>query len=423
MEAFSFHHLGAWLENPHPLFHLGVLLLCGYAGGKVANYLRAPRVSGYIVTGMLLSPSILGVFNEQVVQEQLTLITDIALSIIAFSIGGTLALRKMRRLGRQILWITLIQALAAFALTTLVIGTIFPLLYGWSPRASDSLTGMFLPLALVIGAISAATAPAATLAIVHEYKARGPLTTILLGVVALDDGVTIFFYAFTISLAKAMITPGSLSWHSMVLSPVLHVLSAMVLGGGIGLCLRGLIRFVPRRTGMLVVAVGSVFLTAGLAIGLEASSLLANMMLGFIVVNFVRHSHDVFAVVENVEEPIFAMLFTLAGAHLDLTVIQTAGWLALLITLGRFAGKLAGSHLGARISHAPPEVRKYLGLGLLPTAGVTVGLVLLAKNVFGTFPFAEVMVSGVLGSVIINELLAPFLVRYGLVKAGEVRRT
>jgi Kef-type K+ transport system membrane component KefB len=243
-----------------------------------------------------------------------------------------------------------------------------------------------------------------------------------LGVVALDDGVTILFYAFTISLAQAMITPGSLSWQSMVLAPVLHVLVAMAVGGAVGLCLRGLIRFVPHRSGMLIVAVGSVFLTAGFALGLEASPLLANMMLGFVVVNFVRHGHDVFGVVENVEEPIFAMFFTLAGAHLDLSVIQTAGWLALLITLGRFAGKLGGSHLGARISHAPLVVRKYLGLGLLPTAGVTVGLVLLAKNIFGTSDVAEVIVSGVLGSVIINELLAPVLVRFGLIKAGEAHR-
>jgi len=410
-------------EDPHPLVYLGLLLLCGYTGGRIANHLKAPRVSGYIVTGMLLSPSLLGVFNEQVVREELTLITDIALSVIAFSIGGVLAMRKMKRLGRQIVWITLIQALAAFALTTLVIGSIFPVLHGGSPGSSTPFTGVFLPMALVIGAISAATAPAATLAIVHEYKARGPLTTILLGVVALDDGVTIFLYAFTISLAKALITPGSLSWQTMVLSPALHVLIAMALGGVVGLGLRGLIRFVPHRTGMLVVAVGSVFLTAGLAIGLEASPLLANMMLGFMVVNFVRHSHDVFGVVENVEEPIFAMFFTLAGAHLDLTVIQTAGWLALLITLGRFAGKLGGSRLGARISHAPPAVGKYLGLGLLPTAGVTVGLVLLAKNAFGTSDVGEVMVSGVLGSVIINELLAPFLVRFGLIKAGEIHPT
>jgi len=153
------------------------------------------------------------------------------------------------------------------------------------------------------------------------------------------------------------------------------------------------------------------------------SPLLGNMMFGFVVANFVEHHEDLFAVVEGVEEPIFGMFFTLAGAHLDLQVIQTAGWLALLITLGRFSGKLLGTYVGAQISGAPEPVKKYLGLALLPAAGVTVGLVMEAKGIFGVSSFSEVMVNGVLGSVIINELFTPFLVRFSLCKAGEITRT
>jgi Kef-type K+ transport system membrane component KefB len=145
------------------------------------------------------------------------------------------------------------------------------------------------------------------------------------------------------------------------------------------------------------------------------------MVLGFFVVNFVRHSHDLFAAVESIEEPIFAMFFTLAGAHLDLRVMQTAGWLSVLIILGRFSGKLLGSIVGAQISRASTTVKKYLGFALLPKAGVTVGLVLLAKDVFPSSQISQVMVSAVLGSVIVNELLAPILVRYALIKAGEAK--
>ena len=170
---------------------------------------------------------------------------------------------------------------------------------------------------------------------------------------------------------------------------------------------------------MLGVTLGTVLLTSGIAIGLEASSLLANMMLGFMVANCVRQSDQLFEVVESIEEPIFAMFFTLAGAHLDLGIIQTAGWLTLTITVGRFSGKLLGSRFGAQISQAPEAVKRYLGLGLLPTAGVTVGLVLLAADIFGPSRISEVMVGAVLGSVIINELMAPILVRYALIKAGE----
>jgi len=416
----SYSNLISLLEHSHPLFHIGLLLLCGYVGGMLANLLKAPRVSGYIVTGMLLSPSILGAFHEELVKEDLVIITDMALGIIAFSIGGTLELTRLKRLGKHIFWITLVQAIAAFFLATAVIATFFPMIHG----SEFSFRGVYLPLAIVIGAISAATAPAATLAIIHEYKAKGPLTTILLGVVTLDDGLTILFYSFAVTVARSLITQDPLSWHSMLIVPSLHILIALALGGVVGLCIGKLIRFISRREAMLGVMVGSIFLTSGLALSLKSSPLLANMVLGFMVANFVRHGEDLFGVVEGIEESIFMMFFTLAGAHLDLSVIGTAGWLALLIVIGRFSGKFLGTRLGAQISHAPETVKKYLGLGLLPKAGVTVGLVLIAaKDLFGTTPISEVMVSAVLGSVIINELLSPPLARYALVKSGEIGQT
>ncbi len=415
----SYHNLINLLEHFHPLFHIGLLLLCGYVGGKVANYVRAPRVSGYLVAGMLLSPSILGIFHEELVKDDLTIITDMALGIIAFSIGGTLELVRLQRLGKHIFWITLVQAIAAFFLATAVIATFFPMIHG----SEFSFRGVYLPMAIVIGAISAATAPAATLAIIHEYKAKGPLTTILLGVVTLDDGLTILFYAFAVTLARSFITQDPLSWQSMVIVPSLHIAIALALGGAVGVCIRMLIRFIPRREALLGVMVGCIFLTSGLALSLKSSPLLANMVLGFMVVNFVRHGEDLFGVVESIEESIFMMFFTLAGAHLDLAVMQTAGWLAVLLTVGRFSGKLLGTCLGAHISHAPETVKRYLGLGLLPTAGVAIGLVLMAKDLFESPLISEVMVSAVLGSVIINELLSPLLVRYALVKSGEAGET
>lgn len=414
-----YHNLINLLKQSHPLFHIGLLLLCGYVGGKIANLLKAPRVSGYLVAGMLLSPSILGIFHEELVKDDLTIITDMALGIIAFSIGGTLELTRLQRLGKHIFWITLVQAIAAFFLTTAVIAIFFPMIQG----SEFSFLGVYLPMAIVIGAISAATAPAATLAIIHEYKAKGPLTIILLGVVTLDDGLTILFYSFAVAIARSLITQDPLSWHNMLTVPSLHIAIALALGGAVGLCIRMLIRFIPRREALLGVMVGCIFLTSGLALSLKSSPLLANMVLGFMVVNFVRHGEDLFAVVESIEESIFMMFFTLAGAHLDLAVMQAAGWLAVLLTVSRFSGKLLGTRLGARISHAPETVKKYLGLGLLPTAGVAIGLVLMATDLFVSSRISEVMVSAVLGSVIINELLSPLLVRYALVKSGEAGQT
>ncbi len=408
------------IHELHPLAYIGLLLLFGYIGGEIANSFKVPRVTGYLVMGMLLSHSVLGLFHERLVKEELTVITHIALGIIAFSIGGSLSLSNLKKLGRYIVWINVTEASGAFICVTGILVLFFSLLFHMSPTAPPFLS-LYFPMALVIGAICAATAPAAILAIVHEYQAKGPLTTILLGVVALDDGVAIVFYAFAISVAQSLMLHEPLVWHSVLLTTVSSIGLSLMIGGVLGLGLRKFVHFVPRREAMLAVSIGFIFLAGGLAISYEVSPLLANMTLGFMAINFVEHHEDLFAVVESLEEPIFGMFFTLAGAHLDLGVIGTAGWLALLITFGRFAGKLLGTHIGAFFSRAPDVVKHYLGFALLPTAGVTVGLVLDARDVIGETPLTQVMVSAVLGSVILNELLTPFLVRFTLFKAGEAK--
>jgi Kef-type K+ transport system membrane component KefB len=398
--------------------YVGFLLFLSYLGGQIANALKTPRVVGYLIIGMLLSPSVSGLLQERMVKEELSLITDIALATIAFSIGGSLELPKLQRLGKQFFWITCTQGFGAFLLGTIVLAVCLPVLYD-SGTTAHAFWSVYFPVALVIGAICAATAPAAILAIVHEYRAQGTFTTMLLGVIALDDGLTIVLYAFASSIAHSLMQHENISLQNMLLMPSAAILLSLSLGGVVGAGLRKLIRFVSRREAMLGVMIGCIFVISGLAISLQVSPLLANMMFGFVVVNFVEHHEDLFAVVESIEEPIFGMFFTLAGAHLDLWRIQSAGWLALLITLGRFAGKLLGSRFGAHVSDAPESIKKYLGLALLPAAGVTVGLVLEAKDIFASISLGDVIVSGVLGSVMINALLAPFFVRYALFKAGE----
>ena len=415
----SYQHFLAFLKEAHPLLYVGLLLLFGYAGGKVANALKAPRVSGYVVTGMILSPSILGIFQVDLVREDLSIITDIALGIIAFAIGGALELSKIKRLGKQILWITLTQAFGAFLLVTGLVALFFPMIVG----SQSPLVVNYAPIAIVLGAISIATAPAATLGVIHEYRASGPLTTVLLGVVTLDDALTIIIFAFSVQLAGSLITGEALSLAGILAGPVKEILIALGLGGLGGLFLRKLVPVITNRSALLGVGLGTVFFTGGLAISLRSSALLTNMALGFMVVNFVRHGEDLFSVVESIEEPVFAMFFVLAGAHLDLGGLQTAMGLAMLIIVGRFFGKFLGARLGAAISGAPETVRKYLGFGLLPQAGVTIGLVLIAKDLFVDPAVSELIVNAVLGSVIINELLSPPMVRYTLLKSGEAKQS
>lgn len=170
---------------------------------------------------------------------------------------------------------------------------------------------------------------------------------------------------------------------------------------------------------MLGVITGGIFLTSGMAEMFNGHALMANMVLGFFIINFVEHHNDIFSVVEGIEEPFFGLFFTLAGTHFDLKLMQAAGLLSVVITVGRFAGKIFGSRFGSQVSHAPDNVKKYLGYALLPTAGVTVGLVFDAQAYLGKAAFSEIMLSGVLGSVLINEFITPFLVKHILQKSGE----
>jgi Kef-type K+ transport system membrane component KefB len=408
---------GQWPAEVHVLVYVGLLLLASQLGGRVANYVRAPRILGYLVAGILVGPSVLGLFRAEVIAERLGLITDIALAVIAFSIGGSLGLRELKRLGKPILWITFIQALGAAVLVTAVLCLGLP----WLAVADGSFWHVHFPLALVAGAISAATAPAAIMSIVHEYRSRGPLTTVLLGVVALDDALTIILYAVAITLAQSLCGDASLTSTSMLRSSTVHILSALAAGAVVGFSLKGLLGFFPSREAVLGVTLGAILLTAGAAVSLGGSALLACMMLGFVVVNYVKHHQPAFAVVENLEEPLFGLFFALAGAHLDFSVMHVAGGVALIMMLARFGGKLFGSYCGARISRAPVVVRRYLGLALLPQAGVTLGLALQAKGELAAHHLMGTIVSAVVAMVLLNELITPFAVRFALFRAGEAR--
>jgi Kef-type K+ transport system membrane component KefB len=194
---------------------------------------------------------------------------------------------------------------------------------------------------------------------------------------------------------------------------------SLLLGALAGIVLKYTASMVRRREALLMVILGAVFCTSGIAASLNISPLLPNMVLGFIIVNLHRGRHDLFLVVEQIEEPLFGLFFALAGARIDLGVLKSAGLLALAILAARMSGKQLGTWVGAKISNTPRNVGKYLGLGLFPQAGVTIGLVLIAEEIFPATPVASILVNAIIGSVIINELIAPPLLKYALLKAGE----
>lgn len=409
-------------ENVHLLVYTGLLFLVSQAGGKAAALLKAPRMVGYLVAGILFGPSVLGLFPESIVTGDLGIITEISLSVIAFSIGGSLRLEQLKQMKSVVLGITVLQAFMASLFVFALMSFFLPMAVPDGDMAGGFLIGT-LPVALAIGAISAATAPAAVLSIVREYKARGTFTTVLLGVIALDDVLTLMIFAFAISMGQALIGSGTLTLSAGLILPLKDVLLQLALGTLLGTLTGSVIRFFPSRGALLGIVAGAIFLSSGLMISLGFSPLLASMVLGFVILNFGdRESGErVFRVLEDIETPIFGIFFALAGAHLQLDAVASTWGLILILTLGRFGGKMAGVSAGAALTSAPESVRRYLGMALLPAAGVTIGLMLEVNGLYShAHPkLCETMVSAVVGAVLINELLTPFFVRYALRKSGD----
>ncbi|MEA2053124.1 MAG: cation:proton antiporter [Euryarchaeota archaeon] len=392
---------------------IGLMVVIGFFGGCVARKLKFPRITGYIIIGVLLSPSVLNIISKGTV-ENLDIITDIALGIIAYLVGGSLHIESLRKLKKSIALITPFQSLGAWFFVTFSIAFLCPFILT-IPEATFYQT--YFPIAFVIGAVSCATAPAATMAIIHEYKAKGPLTTTLLAVVALDDAIAIGAFSIALGISKPLVSGiGGVSLIQMLGIPFLQIAESIAIGIVFGFALVYISRVIRIRELLLVIIFGMIMLCIGVANLLGISAILANMVVGFIVVNKAKRK-EMLLVVEEIEDVIFAMFFVLAGLHFDLSVMESAFILALLIVLTRCVGKYMGTRIGATISHAPDTVKNYLGLALLPKAGVTVGLVLLAERAFPAF--GAILVNAVIASVIINELIAPPLVKYAIFKAKE----
>jgi NhaP-type Na+/H+ or K+/H+ antiporter len=392
---------------------LGIMIIAGFFGGMLAHRFKFPRITGYIIAGVLLSPSLLNIISGTTIDD-LDVFTSIALGIIAYSIGGSLHWESIKKLEKSIFLIGPFQSIGTFILSILVITFLAPLFLD-IPGAT--ILSVYFPMAFVIGAMASATAPAAILALVREYRAEGPLTTTLLSVVALDDAIAIILFSIALGLAQPLVgSTQGFSLSQVLLLPLLKILESVAIGAVLGLALIYIARWVKTRALLLAVVLGTILLCVGITELLDISGIMANMVVGFIVVNRLKRG-EMFLVIDDIEDVIFALFFVLAGLHFDLGVMQTAGILALLIVVSRFAGKYLGTRAGATIAGAPEPVKKYLGLALMPKAGVTLGLALLAQRAFPTF--GDIIFNSILASVIINELFAPFLVRYAIFKAGE----
>lgn len=400
------------LLNQHPLFALGILLLVGFLLGRLAGRIRLPEITGFIIAGILMGEAALGIVPPHM-SEGLKLVTEVALGLIAITIGGEFSWVKLKRLGRGIAVITIAQIVATFAIVSVALWAVsFP-----------------LPFALLMGAIASATAPAATVAIVQALRARGLFVDYLYGVVALDDAGAVILFGSVFAFVSSIIggTGGS-SFH-MAMVAVEEVVFSVVLGAAAGWLIHLLARKRSNQNEILITTLGVLFTTTAMAVIFHLSPLLANMTAGAIIINLSPDNHRIFRILRPLTPPIYALFFVIAGTELNPEIVTngTVLFLGGIYVVSRAIGKYGGVWLGCAVSGVSTKIRDYLGICMLPQAGVAIGLVLLVEAsplMQGLAPeqlsVVQTMINIVLFSVFVNELLGPPLSRFAIVRGNEM---
>lgn len=381
------------------LVYLAMALVLGYFTAKIVGKVKLPAVTGYLIAGLILG--LVKVIPMDTLHG-FAILTDIALGFIAFSIGSEFKLSFLRQLGSAPIIIALFEA---FGAVLVIFATL--LIFGFS-----------LPLALMLSAIGAATAPAATLMVVRQYKAKGPVTSMLLPVVAIDDAIALMIFSIAAAIAQVLVSGAKPSVSTMFLHPLYEIIGSLVVGAVLGLALALLLRFISKDTDRLVFACAAVLAGVGLAAMLSLSSLLTCMAMAAIYVNLSSHAVKTFKIADTVTPPLFMLFFVLSGAELDLTVLKAIGVMGAIYIVGRIVGKVGGCFLGAKIVSASDAVQKYLGLTLVPQAGVAIGLSAIALKISPLYG-AKIR-AVILCATLLYELGGPVLTKLALHLAGEI---
>ena len=381
---------------------LGLMIIFGIIGGKISRRFSLPNVTGYIVAGLFLGPSFFNILNEAN-QPMVDFVNEFALGIIAFSIGSEFRLADLKKLGKDVFVITVCEVFG-------VLLVVFSVMYFLLDKS--------FVFSIIIASMSAATAPAGTMMVIRQFRAYGPLTKTILPVAALDDVLGIITFGISLSLAKFSIGDKTTSVPMMILSPLIEIGLSFLLGLVLGLVFTYLIKRVKSKEDTLSAIITVILLSTGLANYLGLSPLLVNMMVGGVLVNYHNNSKQVFDNINEFAPPINLLFFTFAGAKLDLSVLFSIGALGIFYALSRAIGKIAGASIGAKIVKAEETVVKWLGLALLSQGGISIGLsMIVARELPG---FSDEIITVILFSVLVFEILGPILAKVSITKAGEV---
>ena len=405
------------------LLSLSISLFVGLMLSRVAKLMKLPAVTAYLVAGILVGPYVLGAFGvsglgftSMADVESYSILCDVALGFIAFSIGNEFRLSQLKKIGKQATVIGILQAVVTTLLVDIAL-IIFHL------AAPDILS---LPAAITLGAIASATAPAATLMVVKQYKAKGPVTDILLPVVALDDAVGLMLFAVSFGVARAM-QKGAIDIISVVVEPILEIVLSLALGAAMGFIFNFCERFFHSRSKRLSMSITFVFLTiafsmmkfeiGGIHIGF--SSLLVCMMLGTVFCNICDFSEELMERVDRWTAPLFVLFFVLSGAELELSVFTNFAIIlvGIVYILSRSIGKYSGAFVSAKLTKCDDNIVKYLGITLLPQAGVALGMAMKAGELGAD---GAIVANITLFAVLVYELVGPLLTKIALTKAGDI---
>lgn len=373
---------------------LAVILFAGFAFTRLTKRLHLPNVTGYILAGVLLGPYVLGIVPAEMV-TRMDFVTDVALSFIAFDVGRYFKLAALKKSGAQVLIVTVFESLIAGVVITLTMIFLFHL---------------SIPFSLLLGAIGCATAPASTIMTIKQYKAKGEFVNMILQVVALDDAVALIAFSICAALAQNM-EGGSLDWSVLIL-PVIFNLVAIAMGSLSGFILNIFISDRRSNYHRLVLVTGFILGLSGLCMLLGVSPLLTCMAMGMVYVN-VSHSKKLFKQVGGFTPPILLMFFVLSGLRLNVPSLATAGVIGVVYFFVRIFGKYLGAWLGAKIGRSSDDIRKYLGLALVPQAGVSIGLAVLGQRMLP--PDMGTMLSTIiLSSGVMYEMVGPACAKLSL---------
>ncbi len=403
----------------NPIFGVAVLVLFGLLGGKLINIIKFPRVTGYIIIGIIIGPSVLQLLSFDMV-EHFTIVRQVAIGFIGYTIGLELRFSKLKRTGKQVTIITISQALTTAAFVCLAIALYLILTGGdhvWT-------------YALILGAIATATAPGPIVAVVKSYRTKGPVTDVLLPLVALDDAIGIMLFAVMLSLGTSLLS-GPISAYHMFLDPAKEIFFSLFFGVVIGYALTFVAKRFNRESDhfLMMVIIGFVFLGIGVGQAVHASAILLPMTIGVVLTNSIeeKYEHRLTQTTDLFSAPVLLAFFTIAGAELQLSLLTRIGIIGIIYIITRVIGKIVGAYTSAKAVKAPSSVTKYLGLTLIPQAGVAIDMALTTELRFETtvelIPYleiGEVIMTIVLAATVIYEVFGLVIVKTALGRAGEI---